>query len=268
MKRYLVLLPILFLGTVGSAAPGLKPGGLAEFDVELPRELRVVAGRGQLSPVTHALVTIAAPADLDAKRDWPVMVVSATSDRPYHSSRRLLGAYAGTALEAGWILVAADPAEDVGVENDITALRFALNTAALSVLALQWPPAAKAAVAFGGFSGGARYSGSLAAAFASQGRAIAGIYLAGISADSILDAARDFNVMTAEFKRVPIVLQYVDRDVVATPSDHWRIHDELKRAGFTNIRVEAVRGVHEVDPAPLRKALDWLRESAAMPAVR
>src|SRR6185369_16820726 len=124
MKRYLVLLPILFLGTVGAAAPGLKPGGLAEFDVELPRELRVVAGRGQLSPVTHALVTIAAPADLDAKRDWPVMVVSATSDRPYHSSRRLLGAYAGTALEAGWILVAADPAEDVGVENDITALRF------------------------------------------------------------------------------------------------------------------------------------------------
>ena len=70
MKRYLVLLPMLLLGTVTFAAPGLKPGGLAEFNAELPRELRLVAGRGQLSPVAHALVTIAAPANLDTTRDW------------------------------------------------------------------------------------------------------------------------------------------------------------------------------------------------------
>ncbi len=75
-------------------------------------------------------------------------------------------------------------------------------------------------------------------------------------------AAREFNVMNAEFRRVPIMLQYGDHDVVATPADHWRIYDELKRAGFRNLRVEAVRGTHEVDPTPLRKALDWFRESA------
>ena len=194
------------------------------------------------------------------------MVISATSDRPYHSSRRLLAAYADTALKAGWILVAADPMEDVAVENDNATLRFALNAAALSVLELQWPPAARAPLAFGGFSGGAKYSGWLAAAFASQGRTIAGIYLAGISTDWIVAAAKDFKVMNADFKRVPILLQYGDHDVVATPSDHWRIYDELKRAGFRNLRVVTFRGTHEIDPTLLRKALDWFRESAAPPA--
>lgn len=257
---------MLVLGAAAYAGPGLKPGGLAEFSAELPRELRLVAGRGQLSPVTRALVTIAAPANLDTKRDWPVMVISATPDRPWQSSRRLLAAYADTALEAGWILVAADPMEAVNVGDDVPALRFALNATALSVLELQWPPAAKAPLAFGGFSNGAKYSGWLAAAFASQGRTIAGIYLAGISADTIVAATREFNVMNADFKRVPILLQYADHDVVATPSDHWRIYDELKRAGFRNLRVEAVRGTHEVDPAPLRKALDWFRESTTPPA--
>ena len=265
MKRYLVLLPVLFLGTVTFAAPGLNPGGLAEFNAELPRELRLVAGRGQLSPVTHALVTIAAPANLDSTRDCPVMVISATSDRPYQSSRRLLAAYADTALQAGWILVAADPMEDVAVGDDVPALRFALNSAALSVLGLQWPPAARGLLAFGGFSNGAKYSGWLAAAFASEGRTIAGIYLAGISTDSVVTAARDFKVMNADFRRVPIFLQYADHDVDATPSDHWRIYDELKRAGFRNLRVESFRGTHEVNPTPLRKALDWFRESATPP---
>src|ERR1700675_1363811 len=71
MKRFFVLLPLLFLASVAFAAPGLKPGGFAEFNVELPRDLRLVAGRGQLSPVAHALVTIAAPANLDMAREWP-----------------------------------------------------------------------------------------------------------------------------------------------------------------------------------------------------
>jgi len=266
MERHLVLLPALFLGTVAFAAPGLNPGGLAEFNAELPRELRLVAGRGQLSPVTHALVTIAAPANLDTAHDVPVMVISATSDRPYHSSRRLLAAYADAAFEAGWILVAADPMEDVATGNDVPALRFALNAAALSVLELQRPSAARAPLAFGGFSNGAKYSGWLAAAFASQGRSIAGIYLAGINTDSVVAAARDFKVMNAGFRRVPVFLQYADHDVDATPTDHWRIYDELKRAGFRNLRVESIRGTHEVNPTPLRKALEWFREFATPPA--
>jgi predicted esterase len=264
MRRFLALLPLVLLGTVAFAAPGLKPGGFAEFKAELPRELRLVAGQGQLSPVEHALITIGAPANLDPAREWPVLVVSATSDPQYNSSRRLLAAYADTALKAGWIVVAVDPMEAVAVDNDSVGLRVALNTTALAVLELQWPSAAKAPVAFGGISGGAKYSGWLAAAFASRGRNVAGIYLAGINADAVISSARHFNVLNAQFKRTPVFLQYGDADSVATPSDHWSIHDELKRAGFKNVRIESFRGAHEVHPAPLGKALDWFRERAAL----
>ena len=263
MNRFLALLPALFVASAAFAAAGLNAGGLSEFKVELPRDLRQLAGRGELSPVTHALVTIAVPVNFDVGRNWPVMVISATSDRQYHSSRRLLGAYADSALTSGWILVAADPAEEVPVDRDDLALRYALNTAALAVLELQWPGAGKAPLAFGGFSGGAKYSGLLAAAFASQGRTIIGIYVAGINQDTIVSGARQFKVLNETFRGVPVFLQSGETDEIATPADHRGVHDELKRAGFRHVRIEYFPGPHAVDPEPLRVALDWFRELAA-----
>jgi predicted esterase len=267
MNRFLALLAALFVASGALAATGLKAGGLNDFQVELPSELRQLAGRGQLSPVMHALVTIAVPENFDTAHVWPVMVISATSDPQYHSSRRLLGAYADTALTDGWILVAADPTENVSIEQDDVALRYALNTAALAVLALQWPEANKAPLAFGGFSGGAKYSGWLAAAFASQGRTVIGIYLAGINQDTIVAAAQQFKVLDEAFRRIPVFLQSGEKDEIATPGDHRGVQEELKRAGFRHTRIEHFPGPHAVDPRPLRIALDWFRELAAQPDV-
>lgn len=266
ISRLLVLLGALFVISGTFAATGLKAGGLSEFKVELSRELRQIAGRGHLSAVTHALVTVAVPADFDVEHAWPVMVISATSDPQYHSSRRLLGAYADAALAVGWILVAADPAEEVFSERDDVALRYALNTAALAALGLQWPGSGKAPLAFGGFSGGAKYAGWLAAGFASQGRTIIGIYLAGINQDTIVAAAQDFKVLDETYRSIPIFLQSGEKDEIATPADHRGVRDALKRAGFGHIRVEYFPGSHTVDPRPLRVALDWFRELAVPPA--
>ena len=201
------MLAVLLAASAAFAAPGLKPGAVNEFSVELPMELRKLAGRGQVSPVTHALVAIAVPANIDMAHEWPVLVVSATSDPQFHSSRKLMSAYAETALAAGWIVVAADPAEEVAAEQDDVPLRLALVKAALAALALQWPGSDKAPLAFGGFSGGAKYSGWLAAAFASEGRNVIGIYLAGINQDTLVAAAEQFHVLDAKFKNVPVFLQ-------------------------------------------------------------
>ena len=265
MNRFLTLLAALLIASAAPAAARLQAGGLTEFKVELPRELRQIAGRGSQSPLTHALVTVALPSNFDLARSYPVMVISATSGSQYNSSRSLLGAYADTARKAGWILVAADPAEEVAADRDDVGLRYALNTAALAALASQWPGAGKAPLAFGGFSGGAKYSGWLAAAFASQGRPISGIYLAGTNTDTIVAAAQHFNVLNDAFKGVPVFLQSGDKDEIATPGEHRAIHDDLKRAGFKNVRLKFSDAAHEVDPVPLRAALDWFREMAAQP---
>ena len=124
--RFLAL-PAMFLFASVATGTGLKPGGPSEFSVELPQELRQIAARGGPSPVAHALVTVAVPENFDATRSYPVMVISATSDPQYHSSRRLLGTYAEMAIAGGWILVAADPGEEVSVERDDVNLRYALT---------------------------------------------------------------------------------------------------------------------------------------------
>ncbi len=268
MKRFLVLLPLLLVPSSSFAAAGLQPGALSEFNVELPPALRQMAGRGQLSPVTHALVMIAAPANLDMAHDWPVLVISATSDPQFNSSRRLLASYADVATKAGWIVVAADPAVEVTVEQDDVPLRLALNTAALAVLGRQWPGASNAPLAFGGFSGGAKYSGWLAAAFASQGRTVIGIYLAGISTDTLVPAARHFNVLNDAFRRVPVFLQSGEQDEISTPADHQGVFADVKRVGFKNVRIEYFPGAHDVDPGPLRAALEWFRLFPTQPAAR
>ena len=243
------------IATAALAAPGLTAGALNEFDVELPVALRNIAGRGSLSPVTHALITIAVPPKMDLGRERPVLVISATSDAGSHSSRRLLRAYAETALASGWVLVAADPAESVTAEQDDVPLRLALNTAALAVMGRQWARGATAPLAFGGFSGGAKYSGWLAAAFASQGRTVIGLYLAGINQNTLLDAATQFKVLNTDFKRIPVFLQSGEQDEVATRNIGrcWRADSR----GIQERSHRILPGTHEVEPGPLRIALEW-----------
>jgi predicted esterase len=266
MTRLLPMLLASLLATLLLVAPGPSAATFREFDVELPTELRKFAGGGKLSPVTHALVTIAVPANFDASHDWPVLVISATSVLEYRSSRRLLRAYADMALAGGWVAVAADPAEDIPVEQDNVAMRIALNTAALGVVGRQWPSAAKAPLAFGGFSIGAKVSGWLAAAFASQGRRVIGVYQAGIGQDTLVEASVLFDVVNAAFKRVPVFILAGERDQVVPRVNQEDVVATLKRAGFRNVRIEYFPGAHEVNPAPLRAALDWFRELAALPA--
>ena len=256
-KRSLALLFVVACST--SVGAELRPGTSAEFKAELPDELRTLAGRGQLSPVTHALVTIAVPANFEAGREWPVLVVNAYFAGA-HLNRGLLQAYSETALAAGWIAIAADPAPEVPREQDEVPLRYALDKAALGALEAVWPRARKAPLAFGGFSAGAMYSGWLAAAFAKEGRNIIGMYLAGIPQNTVLDAARELNLLNEPYRRVPIFLQSGETDEIATMADHRRLQDELRRAGFQNVRIEYFPGPHTVNPRPLRAALDWFVE--------
>ena len=256
----------LVVAACALAAAASAFAAVSEYEVELTPELRRIAGHGELSPVTRARVTVATPDDLGAAADPPILIVNATSDPGYRSSRRLLAEYAPSAVAAGWIALAADPVPDVPVGDDGTTLRFVLDFAAVSALRRQWPRAATAALAFGGFSGGAKYSGWLAAAFAGEGRRVIGVYLAGINRDAIVDAAQQFHVLDESFRRTPIFLQSGEKDAIATPADHRAVYDELKRAGVRRVRIEHVAGGHEVDARPLRGALEWFRELAVQPA--
>ena len=243
------------LPMLAGAAPFAE--GLNEFKVELPAELRTMAGRGKLSPITHAAVMLAVPNGMRVEGPAPVLVVSATSGR---SSRELLRAYAQAASESGWVLVAADAEPGLPVAEDQLSARIALVTAALAGLRHQWPASAEAPLAFGGFSGGAKYSGWLAASFAKRGRNVVGVYFSGTNEDTLSAAATHFEITDERFKRMAVFVQAGARDEVAGPEDHKRVVASLQRAGFGRVKLSWTSGGHQVAPESLRGALDWFSQ--------
>ena len=258
--KFTALLASLSLAVL---APGfeLTPGKVTEFRVELPDALRELAGEGRKSPTKLAQVAVALTAAFTPDREWPVMVISATSaPRRYASSCRLLGFYAPEALAAGWVLVAADPEPDIGEDDDGNGMRLALLQAAFAALATKWPAVQTSPLAFGGFSGGAKRSGMLAALYATQGRRAVGIFQAGINQETVLFSARGYRRLDDAYRAVPVFLLAGTHDEIAPASAHEDIRDELRRAGFKHVQLETFAGPHAVDPRPLRRALAWFDE--------
>lgn len=246
------------------ADPVLKPGGMVEFLVEMPLALREFAAGGRTSSVKTVRVAVVVPADFDPARVWPIMVISATSDPEYNSSCVLLGQYAKAALATGWILLAADPQEKVGLAEDNLQLRYALASTGLSGLEQLWPGAAKAPLAFGGYSGGAKHSGWLTAEFAAQGRLAIGVFQGGINKETVALAGRRLNVLNDAYRRIPVYLQGGTKDEIATPEAHRAVAAALKRSGFVHVRLEFNEARHAIDTQQLQHALAWFNELAAL----
>lgn len=250
------------VASVTPGIPSVEPGGLASFRVELPEDLRLVSGQGgRPSPVRAALVSVAFPPGFEAGREWPVLLVNATSDPGYNTSRALMAQYRAAASAAGWVAVAADPEPAVSQADDLLALRFALGTLALAATRSLWRGATEAPLALAGFSGGAKYTGWLSALFMRQGRRVAGVYLAGVNQDPLLPAAEQLGVLNDVFRGMPVFLQAGANDRVATPTQHRRLQAALANAGFTRLRLAQVGGGHEVDATPLAEALAWFAEA-------
>jgi hypothetical protein len=241
----------------------VTPGQISPFRVELPDTMRRVAGKGRPSAVHHALGAVVVPPGFDPQKPWPVLVVSATADPRYNSSRKLLQLFAPPALAAGWVVVAADPDPAVDPEGDTIELRFALVRAALAALQIEWPGLADWPVAFGGFSGGAKFSGWLAGLSALNGRLPVGIYLAGCNEPTPVDAADIKGVPRWKFVRVPVFLSSGDKDPIATPDQHRRVLIALRGIGFQTVRMESHPGRHEIYQPHLQQALEWFAAESA-----
>ncbi|HET7524770.1 MAG TPA: hypothetical protein VFK10_02400 [Burkholderiaceae bacterium] len=243
-------------GRAAAALPELKADELVQFRVEVPADLHELAGA-----VRVAKVAVATPTAFDPAQPWRVLIVNATSDLGYQSSRQLMTAYRSAVTGAGWVALAADPDTEVAQRDDSLTLRYALASAALDAVHPRWRDAGRATLAFAGFSGGAKYSGWLAALFATQGARVAGIFLSGVNEDPVAAAARKLKVLDEEFLSVPVFLQAGRSDTVATPDRHRDIMAELRRGGFRSVRLEVVEGGHRVDATWLPAALEWFAAS-------
>ncbi len=220
------------------AANKLTPRATHETVVPLPKSLREVAGNGK------------------------------PSDPGFNASRALMRRYADTATVTGWIVIAADAQGEIAYREDNFQMRLALVSAALAALQLHWSGAADAMLAFGGFSGGAKHSGWLAAAFVAQERRVIGVFQAGINQESFAMSGKLFKVLDDALRQTPVFLLGGSVDAIATPDAHRTVQRQLKRAGFKNVQLDFMDGAHGVDPRPLARALGWFANIASSSAHR
>lgn len=260
MKVPLIALAAVF-AAAESAAQDYVFGEVTEFTVTLSLEDRRTIGRGQISRTDRALCAVALPRHFDPALNWPILVVSATSDPGYNSSRTWLrDRYADTALAAGWVVVAADPPTPQPPALDLPELRYVLARAALGHLARRWPGFAEWPLACGGFSGGSKHSVHVAAQAAREGRTVIGLFLGGCNEDISYTSINLHNPPRRIFRRVPVFISGGEGDRVAPPDSQVRVEASLRSNGFTRVRRESYPGVHEFHAPHLADALAWFRE--------
>lgn len=249
---------LLLLGGV-LAGPGLG-ADVREWTSPLSPELRRLAGKGNLSRLTTVHALVATPPGFDPARPWPVLLVSATSDPGYNSSRVHARQFIEVAAAAGWVVLAADPPAPLPPRLDTNEIRHALAVAAFRDLARDWPGVEKWPLALAGHSGGAKRAGWLGAMFARDGRLPVGLFQSGCNASTAAAALNQYAPPRREFCRVPVFLSSGDADRIATVRDHQVVETGLRAHGFTRIRREVFAGAHVLHTPHAALALAWFDE--------
>jgi len=189
------------------------------------------------------------PKNFDPAKSWPVLVVNAPGD---FSSVGHLECCFMVAADAGYVAVAAD--------GPIS--RFFSASSALDYLNSQWPGSEKWPVACGGFSGGAKLSGEIAAMLADSGRWMIGIWMGGCNEDYASAGLNLYKPNPGVFKRIPIFIASGLSDDIATPGQSSGVRDSLEKTGFRNVRLESYDGGHHpVPPQMVKQGLLWFLES-------
>ncbi len=172
---------LLVIATQGATLAGQSVRGGATVEIRFPvaKSFQDIAAQGgnPRPDLGRALLTF--PVSFDPARNWPILVVTSTSDFN-RTSPMDAEWYRRPALAEYWVLLASDAT--IKPRLDSTQWRLAMLAAALESMRRERPQSAKWPVAFGGFSGGAKRSALLGAMLAKTGSVkTCGFFLSGIN---------------------------------------------------------------------------------------
>ena len=252
---------LLVVATQGATLAGQPVQGGATVEIRFPvaKSFQDVAAQSGNPRPEMGRAVLTFPVGFDPARNWPILIVTSTSDFN-RTSPMDAEWYRRPALTEGWVLLASDAT--IKPRLDSTQWRLAMLAAALESMRREWPQSAKWPVAFGGFSGGAKRSALLGAMLAKTGAVkTVGFFLSGINEDRLSEAYRDYKP-GGGFLEIPIWQSSGQSDSVAKPQDHDRVKASLQRTGFKRVRLERFAGGHQVNKEEVGRALRWFREVA------
>ncbi|NLB66612.1 MAG: hypothetical protein GX803_09105 [Lentisphaerae bacterium] len=224
-------------------------------DLRLPLgEATQAALRKEKLSADEAVVGLWLPENFDPKKEWNILLVSATQNS---SSVNHMYHYFDGAREVGnWIVIAAD-GPNVPPPNDSTTWRWELAQAALLALDEVWPGVKEWPIATGGFSGGAKRSGLLGAILAKEKWNLIGMYMGGCNQDFATLGLNNYRPTASVFRKVPIYLSVGNRDEIAPVAKTENVKRAMESTGFRNVRIEVYDGAHVPHPPHVTDALKW-----------
>src|SRR5438874_11439670 len=244
----------------------LKAGDQNEIDATItgPAALKTVMD-AYGKPSTKAKMLVALPNDFDPmQRNWPLLIVSATTDGAGSSIGSARANYLPDATSKGYVVLAVDG--EFGKppsEQDSTEFRWALVSSALDTINKEWPKSKAWPIATAGVSGGAGYASHQAMMLVQKQAPVIGMLLAVSGWDPVdfPDVLR--RTPFAPLHNLPVFMSAGETDSIATKQITDQSHQAMMREGFRKIRFEHFPGGHELYRAHLQAALDWFLEERA-----
>ena len=264
--------PDTAVAAAGSSAPPQGPVTVAGTEIPLGQkttfrapldEESIKALKKSKNEAVEAAVGLWLPPDFDPKKEWNILIVSATADS---SSVNCLFMYTGSAkASGGWIVLAAD-GPYAPPKGDTTQWRWIMARAGLQALEAAWPAARTWPVAAAGFSGGAKRSGFFGALLCADNRPVIGLYMGGCNEDMASAGLKEYRPDRSVFRKVPVYLSAGKKDTTATVAAANQVRASLEATGFRDVRLETYDGGHTPDSAQITEALNWFKELHAKPA--
>jgi hypothetical protein len=239
------------------AGQQVQGGGKIEIRFPVSKYFQDIAAQAGNPRVETGRAVLAFPSGFDPSRTWPILIVTSTSDFNRTSAMDAEW-YRSPATAEGWVVLGSDAT--VRPRIDSTQWRLGMLAAAIEALRKEWPQTARWPVAFAGFSGGSKRSGTLGAMLSKSGSVrVCGFFLSGINEDRLSEGYRTYQPGRG-FLEVPVWLSSGASDSVATPQAHALVKASLERTGFKRVRLEQFGGGHQLKMSEVRRALQWFRQ--------
>ena len=234
-----------------------KPGSIIEVQFPVSSYFQNIAswGGNPRPPMGRAVLSF--PPGFDPARRWPVMIVTSSTDFRYGSPE--YARYLKNVADAeGWMMLASDSTSKPN--HDSTPWRLAMLGAALETMRKDLPQSRNWPIAFVGHSGGAKRSCLLGAMFAKTGAInICGFFLSGINDDKMSESYKTYQPGPG-FLNIPVWISGGNEDEIATPGLEGQMMANMRRTGFTRIRLEHFPAGHRMSRSELKLGLRWFRK--------
>ena len=234
-----------------------EPGRMIGFDMPVRDEIQAFIKKEKLEGFESIKMVIGLPADFDPFEVYPIVIVQITSSTKNGTCASAAWGYSKVGMEENCIVMGVSAPKTLSSET--YEYRNAMAEEGLRVLYESMPQAKSWPIYFAGFSGGAKYSGSLANMMAANGYPISGVFMAGCNEDTVSSGYDSYKPGKA-FKKTPMFLSNGNEDNLASFDRYGKyLQDSMEDSGFKNVRAEMFEGKHEVSQAHFREALQWFR---------